>query len=266
MRRDAIPLEEERLQGIDDIDQYPWFKERHRIFPAAFEERQHRKVLDIAAGVGCAAKRIQDNYPAVVWCNDVSPTCLSLLQRLGLRTVSFDLDDPDLTFPFQDGEFDAVVALVTIEHILSVDHFLSEIRRILCDGGYLYISAPNYAAPDYLLPLMLSGRTFHDPMGQERYEFLAHVRYYTYRTLLEFVRSFGFAPEAVYVPLPGGSSRYRRLYARQKSLALAYRSARWLMFRVLSPSWAPEPIICFQKNSLDGLRPQGWRALRKVVL
>jgi SAM-dependent methyltransferase len=263
LNKKAIEWEEERLRGITGLEEYPWIKERHRVFPAVFENRGHGRVLDLSAGVGCAARRIRDAYPCDLLCNDISPTCLRILAREGLPTVSFDLDDEGTPYPFEDGRFDAVISLVTIEHIIDLEHFLSETRRILGGNGCLYLSTPNYAAPEYAFRLFFKGLTFHDPLAgpEGRYEFHAHVRYFTYRTLLEFVGSFGFVPEAVYLALPGGSSRYLSMHAASKWKALAFRLAMGLRHRLLPVRWAPEPIICFRKTD-DG-KP---RRVRKVVL
>jgi len=262
MRKDAITLEETRLRGVDAIEKYPSFHERHRVFPALFENRHHKRILDVAAGVGCAAQRIRGNYPASLICNDISPTCLDVLKKLAIPTVSFNIDDSTLSFPFPDGYFDAIVALATIEHVIHTDHFVKEIYRVLSSDGYLYLSAPNYVGLAYLPRFLLSGRTFHDPLSEpSRYEFYAHVRYFTYRTLLEFVSSFDFVPDAVYLALPGGSSFYKSLYSRSKLKALMFRSAMWFMYSLLSPRWASEPILCFQKTS-----KRTDHRLRKVVL
>jgi len=250
MRKDAIQLEEKRLQGINDIKDYSSFHERHRIFPAVFENREHKRILDIAAGVGVVGKRIQDHYKAELLCNDTSPTCLKTMKKLGIATISFDIDDEKKTFPFTDDHFDAIIALATIEHLIHIDHFLKEIHRILRDDGHLYISAPNYSGLLYLLPFLLSGKTFHDPMSEpSRYEFYAHVRYFTYRTLLELVSSYGFVAEAVYLAIPGDSSRYQALKSKSKSRAFAFRFIIKSIYKLFSPRWASEPVICFQKTS-----------------
>ena len=263
MREDAVALEEERLRGIEAVEDYPSFHERHRIFPALFEGRQHTRILDVAAGVGCAAQRIQENYPAELVCNDGSPTALKVLEKMGLKTVSFDLDDDKTPFPLADGSFDAVVALATIEHMMNVDHFVMEIHRVLADDGYFYVSAPNYSGLTYLLPFLLSGRTFHNPLSPaDRYEFYAHVRYFTYRTLLEYVSSFGFNPDTVYLSIPQESAHYRDLYAKSRFKALAFRYSMKTLYTLLSPRWAAEPVLCFKKDSSGA----GNRHPRKVVL
>jgi SAM-dependent methyltransferase len=262
MRKDAIPLEEQRLSSVEKLEDYASVHERHRAFPAIFEDRRHTRILDIAAGVGVAAKRIADHYPAEIICNDISPRALTILQKLGLPTVSFDIDDEGTPFPFPDGHFDAVVSLATLEHVIHLDHHLQEIRRILRPEGYLYISSPNYAGLVHWLPYVLQGRSFHNPLVEgDRYEFYAHVRYFTYRTLLEFVASFGFAPEAVYLPLPEQSSHYTAMRARSKPRAQMFRSGMRLLYALGGPRWASEPVLCFQKRDDAALRKP-----RKVIL
>lgn len=249
MRKDAINVEESRLQGVEKIEDYPSLHERHRIFPEIFGERKHKRILDVAAGVGCAARRIHDNYPTELICNDITPTCLQILEQQGLKTVSFDIDDDDLTFPFPEGHFDAVVSLATIEHVIFLDHHLREIHRILSDDGYLYISTPNYAGLVHLPRYLLKGESFHDPLREdEKYEFYAHVRYFTYKTLLEFVSSFGFTPISVHLPIPESSTHYLALKAKSPAKAFAFRSSMWLLYTLGSPRWASEPVLCFQKT------------------
>jgi SAM-dependent methyltransferase len=249
MRNDATQVEESRLQGIEKIEDYPSFHERHRIFPSIFGNRNHKRILDVAAGVGCAARRIHDTYPGEIICNDITPTCLRVLRQQGLNVVSFDIDTENSPFPYEDGYFDAVVSLATIEHVINLDHHLQEIRRVLSDGGYLYISTPNYAGLAHLNSYLVQGESFHDPLvEEEKYEFYAHVRYFTYKTLLKFVISFGFSPVSVHLPLPEMSTHYLAMKAKSPAKAFAFRSSMWLLYTLGSPRWASEPVLCFQKT------------------
>lgn len=258
----AVDIEESRLEGIEGLDDYPWFKERHRVFPAVFENRGHKRIIDLSAGVGCVALRVKEQYGSDILCNDITPTCLKVLQESGLDTVSFSLDDPQSPFPLPDGSFDCAISLVTIEHLSNIDYFLWETNRILAPGGFLYIATPNYAAPEYALKLLITGRSFHDPLGptEERYEFFGHIRYFTYKTLRDYVASHGFALDTVYIARPEGSARYLALYERSRWQALSYRYLMSARHELLPPRWASEPILCFQKGGPDG------RKLRKVVL
>ncbi len=245
-----VKLEEERLKDISGVEDYNMMHERHRIFPEILKPQNPKRILDVASGIGVVATRIKNNYDGEIVCNDISPTCLHSLRKLGVPTMSFNLDEEDKNFPIADRDFDAVIALATIEHLIHVDHFVEEIHRILTDDGCLYLSAPNYNGLLYLLPLLLTGKTFHDPLGVDsRYEFYAHLRYFTYRTLLEYVCSFGFAPVAVYLPLPETGSRYMQLKANSRVAAWLFRNGFRVMYKFFSPRWASEPVICFKKEA-----------------
>ncbi|MEN8134273.1 MAG: methyltransferase domain-containing protein [Thermodesulfobacteriota bacterium] len=251
MRTDAIALEEKRLEEVSTVDDYQAFHERHRIFPEIFENRNHNNILDTSAGVGVLGNRIKQAYDAELLCNDICPKCLKTMEKSGLSTLSFDIDDKDKPFPLEDKSFDAVISLATIEHVIQIDNYMEQIHRILKDDGYLYISAPNYNGLAYLIPMLLTGKTFHDPLSEpDRYEFYAHVRYFTHRTLLDYVTTFGFSPEAVYLALPQDSSRYKKLKGKSKVKAAMFRHSMRLLYSV-SPRWASEPVICFKKASVS---------------
>jgi len=265
MQLDPKSLESIRLKSINSINDYGMIHERHRIFPALFENRKHKKIIDLSAGVGVVGKRIQQYYPnAEMICNDLGEKCLEILEKEGLKTVSFNLDEPGKNFPYEDGTFDAAISLATIEHLMNGEHFIKETHRILNDNGYFYLSAPNYAGLLYLLPVLITGKTFHDPLSEvSKYEFFAHVRYYTYRTLLEYIGTFGFEPEAVYIGLPKESSKFLALKKRSWIKAFIFRNAMRIIYTLFSPRWASEPVICFKKADTNETYKR--RKIRKVI-
>jgi len=235
----AIGLEEERLKHISGVEDFDMFHERHRIFPALFEERKHKKIIDISAGIGAAANRVNKYYNTDIICNELSPKCIDSLGKLGLKTMSFDLDDNSKPYPFKDGEFDAIISLATIEHLYNIDNFFH---------GYIYISVPNYNGLNYLIPLLFKGKTFHDPLNpKDKYEFYGHLRYFTHLSLIKYISSFGFTAEAVYLGKPEMGTRYLRFKSKHKIGAAIYKALLLTLFYIFPPRLSPEPVICFKK-------------------
>jgi hypothetical protein len=81
MRQDSQALETGRMTGMT-IEDYPWLHERHRIFPEVFENRNHKDIIDISAGIGIVAKRISERYACKIRCNEIDETCVAQLRKL----------------------------------------------------------------------------------------------------------------------------------------------------------------------------------------
>jgi len=129
------------------------------------------RVLDLGCGDGrLTAELDADELTAA----DVSGVALERARaRLpGVRAVELDPDEP---LPFEDGSFDLVVAVETIEHVRDVQLFLSEIRRVLVPGGELALTTPATA------PLVRPG----DPLSP-------HLRRFTARSLRRLLDELGF--------------------------------------------------------------------------
>jgi SAM-dependent methyltransferase len=258
MRTDSKTLEASRMTGLS-VEDYPWLHERHRVFPEIFESREHRKILDTSAGIGIIAKKLSELDSFDITCNEIDETCISQLKKLNVDLLSFDLDT-ETPYPVDDSSYDAVISLATLEHLINIDHYMRELKRILKDSGRLYISVPNYASLYWMIPL-LKGKTFHDPFGERsRYEFYAHIRYFTYHTLLDYVSHFGFSIDTVYCPLPQGSTKFKEIKEKNSYLAQSIRSFFYLLY-LFSPRWHQEPILCFAKNE-----SRNNHRVRKVIL
>ena len=124
------------------VENFQWVHERHRIFPEIFENRNHKKIIDISAGIGVVADRISENYDCEFYCNEIDPNCLKELEKLNVTTISFDIDSGE-PFPISDCFYDAVLCFDTLERLKHIDFFITELHRILNDEGRLYLSITN---------------------------------------------------------------------------------------------------------------------------
>lgn len=68
-----------------------------------------------------------------------------------VRTYQGNLDND---FPFQDGQFDSVIAMMVVEHLYDPFHAMAEIARICRPGGTVIINLPNIAALKCRLSLL----------------------------------------------------------------------------------------------------------------
>jgi len=55
------------------------------------------------------------------------------------------------SLPFEDGSVDAVVLREVIEHVKTPMRAVCEIFRVLCDGGYVILTTPNYSNPSLFI-------------------------------------------------------------------------------------------------------------------
>jgi SAM-dependent methyltransferase len=73
---------------------------------------------------------------------DISPPALAKLRRRGAQVIQSEVT----ALPFADASFDLVCAFDIIEHVEDDDAALSELTRVVRDGGALILSTPLYAA------------------------------------------------------------------------------------------------------------------------
>jgi len=94
------------------------------------------------------------------------------LAQLGFDVVSADLFPENCTaapgeavfadmnerLPFEDDGFDAILSQEGVEHLENLAGFLRECRRVLKDGGHVWITLPNHMDLSARLSLLLAGQ------------------------------------------------------------------------------------------------------------
>jgi ubiquinone/menaquinone biosynthesis C-methylase UbiE len=111
-------------------------------------KKPNATVLDIPAGAGQLSDR---------------------LRQEGFKVISADINslrddyvfaDMNKTLPFADEQFDAVISMEGIEHIVNYQGFISELARITSRGGVVALTTPNISCFYSRLMFMCTGNFF----------------------------------------------------------------------------------------------------------
>ncbi|MDH7486064.1 MAG: methyltransferase domain-containing protein [Anaerolineae bacterium] len=125
-------------------DKHWWFATRTRAILAYLDRYlgpgQGRRVLDVGCGAGNMAHHLA-HYGEVVGV-DNNPRPLAVARRRGLDVRQGRAEE----LPFEDGEFDLVALLDTVEHVPDEGEMrvFDECWRVLKPGGKLLITAPAF--------------------------------------------------------------------------------------------------------------------------
>lgn len=114
-----------------------------------------RRVLDVPAGDGELSRKL-DAAGVLVTSADLFPEASRWRPEAVVRA------DMNERLPFADASFDAIVSQEGVEHLEDLAGFVRECRRVLVDGGHLWITTPNFMDLSSRLSFFLTGqKSFH---------------------------------------------------------------------------------------------------------
>ncbi|MDZ7587021.1 MAG: methyltransferase domain-containing protein, partial [Patescibacteria group bacterium] len=153
----------------------PWYQKALALLP----DLSKASVLELGSGSGELANLLQPKVKSLT-CTDNSSLYVNKLVKKGLKVVQADFNK---ILPFKTNQFDCLISLEVIEHLVKAEDFLLEAYRILKPAGQLIISTPNIAWWGYRLFALLG-----QPPKKEGY----HLRFFTYNTLIRLLNQSGF--------------------------------------------------------------------------
>jgi SAM-dependent methyltransferase len=188
---------------------------------------QPATLLDLACGSGFLLDRLAERLPAQL-------TGVDVYDEPPGKPWHYRSADLTVGVPFEDGQFDVVVAGEIIEHVPHPDALLREIRRVLKPGGWLVLSTPNVVswANRVLVPLGVQplftetsseihlGRRLR-VLGQGN-QVQGHLKVFTHRSLAEILDRTGYAVArrlGVPAEFPWPVSAVDRVFTRWVSLS-----------------------------------------------
>ena len=99
-----------------------------------------RDILEVGCGSGYAASLITAEAPRSYTGLDIMPEQLALARERKLPNARFVEGSADDLSAFPDGSFDAVLDFCILHHVERWRNFFDECRRVLKDGGCIYIA------------------------------------------------------------------------------------------------------------------------------
>lgn len=133
------------------------------------EPNQKARVIDIGCG---------DGQKSIIFKNKIGCKTISGIDGVNERLLAAKkrgvnpiiCADLEKQWPIPDTDYDAVISNQVIEHVVNVDHYISEIKRILKPNGYAVISTENLASWHNIIALILGYQDFSHHLIQK-----AHV-------------------------------------------------------------------------------------------
>ena len=145
------------------------------------EKQGLKKILDVGCGTGRLVKYFNDKGYMASGC-DINSEAIKFARKINKENSILKATATKL--PFKDNSFDLVTSISVIEHLSEkqAKKFLSEVRRVLRDGGLIFLVTPNYSTP---IRLVQGKRWFahSDP---------THIHYYTPNSLSKLLVDYEF--------------------------------------------------------------------------
>jgi SAM-dependent methyltransferase len=161
-----------------------------------------RRALDLGCGDGELSIELAKATGAEVVCGDISALAVEACRRRGLDAYQVSLGTAPL--PFADETFGLVHMEEVLEHLVRPDRAMDEVRRVLEPRGHLVLSTPNLACLPNRVLVPLGFQPLFSEVSEDRVlgrglpifgqgrQPVGHLRVYTKRALIEFMRLSGF--------------------------------------------------------------------------
>ena len=156
-----------------------FFDLEKKLFSCVNDKNETPSVLDIGCATGSVLERLRANGWRVTGV-EISPSAEYAVKTKGLDVRNLPLEDNK----FPSNYFDVVLASHLIEHLNDPRGFLQETRRILKDGGYIFVTTPDISG--------FQSRLFG---SRWRSAIFDHLYLFSKRTLIKLLKKTGFTAE-----------------------------------------------------------------------
>ncbi len=146
--------------------------------------KKNSTILDFGCGDGRYIQAISDVGTYKMIGADISEYALKKAKKR-FPDVTFYRISGDEKIPVKSNSVDYVIAGDVIEHIFDARIFLTQMNRILKNGGKIFISTPYHGLIKHIVIALIGFDIVYEPTTP-------HIRFFTKKSLIKMVESHGF--------------------------------------------------------------------------
>lgn len=191
-------------------------------------DHKNLRILDTGCGDGFFLELLREELKLLTHADQVGIQLFGVdissqaVEKSNSRGFASKLSDVNEEIPCDDGFFDIVFSTELIEHLVNTDKYMTELKRIIKKDGTLILTTPNLAAWFNRILLFINFQPIHTEVslresyfgrrflykvsGREWSKPMGHLRLFTLRALLDFMKYHGFEIRRVngycYHPIP----------------------------------------------------------------
>lgn|GEM_PF-2081840 len=150
---------------------------------------RHSRVLDLGCAMGQHGEYLIQEKDCEVYGIDIVDKVIEAAKSKGIKAILHDLNE---LLPYEDKEFDIVLAGDIFEHVYNVEQLASECLRILKINGKLIANIPNYNSWANRI-LTLCGRMHTYVTGGDDKMFSVHIQQFNYARIQYLFSKVGFS-------------------------------------------------------------------------
>lgn len=136
-----------------------WKRDVDKKAAALYERNENSLVLDVGCGDGkitsLFSKKI-GNRKRISGMEGIS----ALVEKSRKNGIDCKLGNIEEKFPFKNNSFDVVISHFSLEHVVNIEQFVSEIFRVLKQGGYTVIATDNLSSWANIIALLFGFEPF----------------------------------------------------------------------------------------------------------
>ncbi|MFC2135028.1 class I SAM-dependent methyltransferase [Bacteroidota bacterium] len=151
---------------------------------------QSKSLLDVGCGGGYTAKYIKENFRMdIVEGVEISPEIIDTARSNVDKLYTLNLENVENFYEIFQRQYDCILLLDILEHMVNPYVVLSRIKTILSKNGVLIISLPNIRHYRAVAPLLFLNEWKYTSAGPlDR----THLRFFTLKSMRRIINEAGF--------------------------------------------------------------------------